>query len=226
MRNVRARAAAAALAFVLGLAASASANETASEKKPTRYTRGWLEHAIVEPIGLKVDAKLDTGAKTSSIHAEILRYPGEVDPVEDEMENEADELTTGDVDPVLADAAADVGAGASVRLESAAFADEASPDETIIFRLTNEDGESRVLQRRIVDYVNIKTRDGGAQRRPVVHMDFCIAGVLVDGDVNLTDRSNFNYPLLVGRNMLEEGRILVDSRKIYTRRARCEPREE
>ena len=33
---------------------------------------GWLEHANVTSVDIRMDAKLDTGAKTSAIHAEIL----------------------------------------------------------------------------------------------------------------------------------------------------------
>lgn len=34
---------------------------------------GWVEHATIEPWGVQVKAKLDTGALTSSMHAEDIR---------------------------------------------------------------------------------------------------------------------------------------------------------
>lgn len=34
---------------------------------------GWVEYIVVEPGGLKLKAKLDTGAKTSSLRAKILK---------------------------------------------------------------------------------------------------------------------------------------------------------
>jgi len=55
-----------------------------------------------------------------------------------------------------------------------------------------------------------------------VEMELCIAGLYVAGEVNLSDRDQFNYPVLIGRNMLNSGNILVDSRETYTYRSRCE----
>ena len=54
------------LAFYSALAAmfSAGASMAASPPKQERIL-GWLEHVRVEPVGLVMDAKLDTGAKTS-----------------------------------------------------------------------------------------------------------------------------------------------------------------
>lgn len=40
--------------------------------KPEKVTIGWLEKVQLDPTGLELTAKADTGAKTSSIRAEIL----------------------------------------------------------------------------------------------------------------------------------------------------------
>ena len=45
---------------------------TASASEQPIFTRGWIEHARVMPDRLLMTAKLDSGAKTTSIHAEIL----------------------------------------------------------------------------------------------------------------------------------------------------------
>nr|WP_232224186.1 RimK/LysX family protein [Mastigocladopsis repens] len=34
-------------------------------------------------------------------------------------------------------------------------------------------------------------------------MKFCIAGRWIEEEVNLAERDNFNYPVLIGRNMLK-----------------------
>ncbi|MFO8084261.1 MAG: RimK/LysX family protein [Desulfobacterales bacterium] len=58
--------------------------------------------------------------------------------------------------------------------------------------------------------VRIRQHQGEPMRRPVVIMDFCIGGKLYSTPFSLTSRSNFNYPVLLGRKFLK-GRILVDS---------------
>jgi hypothetical protein len=59
--------------------------------------------------------------------------------------------------------------------------------------------------------VRIKRKEGGYVERPVIRFSFCIAGDVVTGEVNLAQRSHFEYPVLIGRNMLHKRGILVDS---------------
>jgi len=211
---VRAHTHVCAAAVVVALAAAALGfGASAQAGGDDRPVRGWLEHARLEPTGLKIDAKLDSGARTSSIHAQILRGPGST--ADDDEEIVLDEEVE-DTDAVVEVSAVRALADADEEI------DEGDDDSnTIVFRITNEEGQSSTLQREIIRFVEIKGRDGANQRRPVVEMTVCLAGVWVTGEVNLTDREDFNYPFLVGRNMLEASGILVDAREIYTRRARC-----
>ena len=52
-------------------------------------------------------------------------------------------------------------------------------------------------------------------------MELCVGGLRVEGEVNLADRSGFNYPLLIGRNMLRDAAISVDSRQVFAARRAC-----
>ncbi|MEM0985360.1 MAG: RimK/LysX family protein [Pseudomonadota bacterium] len=93
------------------------------------------------------------------------------------------------------------------------------------FVVENEE-ERRVRARRdVVRFATIKGKLDYSIRRPVVEMAFCIAGVYVDGQVNLSDRGQFNYPVLIGRNMLKSANILIDSRESYTYKSHCTPPE-
>ena len=56
-------------------------------------------------------------------------------------------------------------------------------------------------------------------------MDLCVGGLRVRGEVNLADRTGFNYPILIGRNMLSDARISVDSRQIFASKRACPPDE-
>jgi hypothetical protein len=137
---------------------------------------GWVERVYIEPIDSNFKAKLDTGATTSSMRAEVLKVLGNKE----------------DKEP-----------------------------RRVVFQVENEKGETNTLERKLVRFVRIKMRNGTLQRRPVVEMDFCIAGRHVKSEVNLAPRLDFIYPVLIGRNMLVDGSIIVDPGRTFTAPARC-----
>ena len=155
-----------------GLALSAAA-------ETDKNVLGWLGHVRIADLDIELDAKLDTGTKTSSIHAEIMSGPDRKD-----------------------------------------FDDE-DESRDIIFKVINEDGDERTIETEIVRWAAIKTKRGGLIHRPVVDLEFCLGGLLIEDEVTLADRGNFNYETLIGRNMLEAADIVVDASEIYTKRARC-----
>jgi len=60
------------LALVVCIAAL-PANSGKVDKQPReRIVMGWLEAVVIEPWGVKLRAKLDTGAKTSSLHTQSI----------------------------------------------------------------------------------------------------------------------------------------------------------
>jgi len=167
---------------------------------------GWLEHAKVTSVNIRMDAKLDTGAKTSAIHAEILSRKSLDEDQIAELREETDddeEILEGD------------------ELQGLSPEDTSERPRRVVFRISNEDGEERILEREIVRYVSIKKRGGGLEVRPVIELDLCLAGIKVSGEVSLADRTRFNYPLLVGRDMLESGNIAVNPDVDYTASPRC-----
>ncbi len=55
------------------LADPAAASDPAPEPEPVgKMIGGWVEKVVMLPSGVRVSAKLDTGARTSSIHAEEI----------------------------------------------------------------------------------------------------------------------------------------------------------
>lgn len=93
--------------------------------------------------------------------------------------------------------------------------------EQITFEIFN-DGETKTLTSDLVRWVQIKRKGvAGFIKRPVVHLNMCIAGRMVNGEVNLANRSRFIYPLLIGRNILRQAEFVVDSAERYKHKAVC-----
>ncbi len=162
------------LGGIVGFSAIESHADTGGAEK--RIIVGYVENVEIEDIQTKIKAKLDTGAQTSSIHANIIE------------QNEDD----------------------------------------VIFEIVSDDEnvENKNIKKPIERFVRIKKkRNDGFIRRPVVKMTFCIAGQRVTEEVNLAERDGFNYDLLIGRNMLEKGMLVVDVSKTFTSKPNCMPAE-
>jgi hypothetical protein len=146
---------------------------------------GWVEEVKIEGVEVTLKAKLDTGAKTSSVDAEVIDIRKEGKKIKGKR--------TGEV---------------------------------IVFSVKDDKtGASSTFERPIVRYVRIKKKNGGYLRRPVIEMKFCIAGKMVHEEVNLANRENFIYPVLVGRNMMEHAGLAVDPTKTFVSRPRCQSQE-
>lgn len=62
--------------------------------------------------------------------------------------------------------------------------------------------------------VRIKRKQSGIVERPVVELKVQIGEVIQRLDVNLADRGNFEFPLLIGRDFLQD-LVIVDVSKSY-----------
>lgn len=97
-----------------------------------------------------------------------------------------------------------------------------SDPKRIVFEIINEDGEKQKLERTLVRWANIKKKGtAGWIKRPVVYLKLCIADRITEGEVTLANRSRFIYPLLIGRNILKQEKMIVDSEERYTHGAEC-----
>lgn len=137
---------------------------------------GWVEPVRLAPGNLRINAKLDTGADTSSINA----------PKAEEFER--------------------------------------NDEPWVRFSVENEDGEIAKFERPVVRMVRIRSASG-LSRRHVVEMRICMAGIERKVEVNLADRRDLNYQMLIGRSYLK-GHILVDPGKKSTNRPDCKMEEE
>lgn len=87
-----------------------------------------------------------------------------------------------------------------------------------------ETGQLVTLERPLARIVRIRQHDGPYERRPVVQMWLCIGHLAERVEVNLVDRGDFLYPLLLGRSAMR-GSIIVDPELTFTTRPRCDPTE-
>lgn len=135
---------------------------------------GWIEWVQLTDPDLRLRAKLDTGATTSSVHAVNKRY----------FSRDGDDWVSFDI-------------------------------------LDRENDDLPVhYERPVVRRVRIIRAGGEVDTRPVVEIGMCVGGTYRERQVTLADRSDLNYPVLVGRNFMR-GRVIVDSATTYTRDPDC-----
>ena len=141
---------------------------------------GWLESIFIKPWNRRLTAKLDTGAKTSSLHADNIEHFSKAG--EDWVR-----FNLGDIEDVRLP---------PIRVE-----------------------------KPLVRTVNIKCRGGDdceSSKRDVVLLTVCKNGKEYEAEFNLVDRSNFNYPVLLGRSFLK-GVALVDAEETFLFKADQDP---
>lgn len=133
---------------------------------------GHIETVSLGNEAFELDAKLDTGADNSSLHApEIERF-------------------------------------------------ERDGEDWVRFTVENNDGDRREFERRKERTARIIRASGDIDERPVIKLGLCLGTVYRDVEVNLNDRSELSYPVLIGRSFLRD-HILVDSGPKYTTEPDC-----
>jgi len=90
------------------------------------------------------------------------------------------------------------------------------------FTVTNKDGDTAEFDLPLVRITEIKSKVAGAAplQRPVVSMELCIGSTLKPVHVNLANRANFRYRMLIGRSYLKD-QYLVNSGRQYTVEPAC-----
>lgn len=98
-------------------------------------------------------------------------------------------------------------------------------EDWVRFRLAATGVDDSVYEHRVARISKIKNRadesdeDPAAadvSKRPVIDLQLCLGNQLRTVEVNLTDRSSFNYPLLIGAKALREFNAAVNPAKRFT----------
>ena len=95
-------------------------------------------------------------------------------------------------------------------------------DNWVRFRLIGKNGRAIRYDQNVIRFAQIKTKTGGTIRRPVIHLPLCVGGRWGLAELNLADRGDFDYDILVGREFLAN-RVLIDSGKTFIAEEECEP---
>ncbi|ANY90365.1 MULTISPECIES: ATP-dependent zinc protease family protein [Pseudomonas] len=96
--------------------------------------------------------------------------------------------------------------------------------EWVRFRLATKDADGKVYEHELSRISKIKNRvdedeEGDVpevSKRPVIDLELCLGEVKRTVEVNLVDRSHFNYPLLIGAKALREFKAAVNPAKKFT----------
>jgi hypothetical protein len=81
-------------------------------------------------------------------------------------------------------------------------------------------GKSAVIEQRILCMRKIKRHFGQFQERPAIRLTICVGNVQKTAEVNLVDRTGFEYPLLIGRNFMD-GSMIVNPSAKFTAEPTC-----
>jgi hypothetical protein len=158
---------------VLVSAALALGTLTAQAETPREKTViGRVEEIAIMPEGFVLRAKVDSGARTSSLNARgytLFNREGR---------------------------------------------------KWVRFTVTNAKKESMTLERPVTRIARIKRIQGKSQERPVIMLKICLGRYEAETEVNLVDRTGFNYQFLIGRRYME-GRFVIDPARGWTKKPAC-----
>ncbi len=144
---------------------------------------GWVEPVAV--AGRMMDAKLDTGAQTSSIDAQDIRH----------FDREGRPWVQFRLGP---------------RRNNPAKTSQGLGRETT---------DDPIIEAPVVRRAHIKRAGTPTERRLVVTLPMCLAGVSADTEFTLSDRVALEYRVLIGRTAL--GKLAIDTTRTHVTAGSC-----
>jgi hypothetical protein len=133
---------------------------------------GWVEKVRIYPGNIVIHAKLDTGARNSSLHASHIT-----------------EFTR-------------------------------NGEEWVRFEVTRRNGKAVTVESKVHGVAKIKRQDAKPERRLAIVLGICLGNFYKEVEVNLVDRSDFIYQMLLGRSFMR-GTLIVDPSATFTTKPIC-----
>ncbi len=127
---------------------------------------GEAEYITIKPDNIRLKARIDTGATTSSIHATEIKL----------------------------------------------F--ERDGKKWVKFNLTRSNGQKVPMKKPVIRTIEVKRHGETQQSRPVIKLDVIMGKIKKTTQFSLTDRSQFKFPVLIGRSFLKNIAI-VDVNRSY-----------
>jgi hypothetical protein len=90
----------------------------------------------------------------------------------------------------------------------------------VAFDASDEKGAKRHFEKKVVRLSRIKRLSSTAQKRPTVVLGVCLGRTYRLTEVNLVDRTGFNYRFLLGRRFMAK-HFVVDPARTYTVEPEC-----
>ena len=88
------------------------------------------------------------------------------------------------------------------------------------FDVIEGEGQKITIERPLLRNATIKRHYPQAQKRPVIKLGVCLGNLYKETEVNLVDRTGFNYRMLIGRKFME-GAVIIDPSAKYTVEPEC-----
>ena len=85
------------------------------------------------------------------------------------------------------------------------------------FTLNSGTGQATIIDEPIIKTTRIKMKNKAVQERLVIELDVCLDNIRKRVPVNLSDRSHFNYQLLIGRSFLKSDFLIDSGKKFMTK---------
>lgn len=92
--------------------------------------------------------------------------------------------------------------------------------EMVRFSIRSRYGETVKIEKEVQRVAVIKRHSTKDQKRKVIRLGICLGATYMEADVNLVDRSKFDYQMLIGRNFLA-GNAVVDPAITLTSEPSC-----
>ncbi|WP_419175000.1 ATP-dependent zinc protease [Desulfosediminicola sp.] len=163
------------------------------------------EPIIDEPAKIIINPEAVTGRNTSVIARPATEIIGEIEPV------------TIVRAKMIKQARIDTGATtSSLDVEDYTEFERDGKKWVRYHLLERTTGEVAELENRIIKFVLIKRIDAESHRRPVIRLKVRLGNKTLTEEFTLADRSQLDFPVLIGRNILDSNFIVDVSRKNTT----------
>jgi hypothetical protein len=83
------------------------------------------------------------------------------------------------------------------------------------------EGKKLTIERPLLRWAPIKRHNQAPQRRPVIRLGVCLGNIYQETEVNLINRKNYQYRMLIGRKFME-GHVAIDPAAKYTVEPACQ----